>query len=133
MESWSSAAPFQISDLLRAEAFPHPTTHIRMLETHISWVVLTGPFAYKIKKPVRADFIDAETLERRHHYCEEELRLNRRLAAELYLDVVAITRTEGHLVVGGTGVAVEYAVRMQQFAGDDELPALLAEQTCRRG
>ncbi len=69
-----------IKSLLRAAAFPHPTTQIRYLETHISWVVLTGTYAYKIKKPVALGFLDFSTLELRKHYCAEELRLNRRWA-----------------------------------------------------
>ena len=117
---------FDISELLHAAAFPHPTGAIALRETHISWVILTGPYAYKIKKPVKADFIDATTLELRHFYCEEELRLNGRLAPEIYLDVVAITRVNGQPTIGGTGPAVEYAVRMRQFPPEVELPALLA-------
>lgn len=119
-------AGFDIGELLRPEAFPHATTGIALRETHISWVILTGPCAYKIKKPVKAGFIDATTLELRRFYCEEELRLNGRLAPEIYLAVVPITRRNGQLIVGGTGSAVEYAVRMQQFPPEDELPALLA-------
>ena len=119
---------FPIRELLVPEAFQHPVGEIALRETHISWVVLTGSFAYKIKKAVKFDFIDALTLERRRTMCEEELRLNRRLAPELYMDVVPITRKAGRLVVGGEGAAVEYAVRMQQFPASDELPALLARQ-----
>src|SRR6516225_8968824 len=77
---------------LTPEAFPHPVMRIEVRETHISWVILTGPFAYKIKKSVRFDFLDASTLERRRALCEEELRLNRRLAGNIYLNVVPITR-----------------------------------------
>jgi aminoglycoside phosphotransferase family enzyme len=79
-----------IRSLLRAAAFPHPTTQIRYLETHISWVVLTGTYAYKIKKPVALGFLDFSTLELRKHYCAEELRLNRRWAPDIYLGVVEI-------------------------------------------
>ncbi len=96
-----------------------------MRETHLSWLILTGPFAYKIKKSVDLGFVDASTLERRRWLCEEELRLNRRLAADLYLDVIRITRCEGETRVGGTGEIVEYAVRMRQFVSSDELSALL--------
>jgi aminoglycoside phosphotransferase family enzyme/predicted kinase len=116
---------FDIRELLQAAAFPHPTVAIALRETHISWVILTGPYAYKIKKPVKADFIDATTLSLRRFYCEEELRLNGRLAPEIYLDVVPITRVQGRLTVGGTGPAIEYAVRMRQFPAEEELPALL--------
>lgn len=115
----------QIEDLLRPEAFAHAVTRLEVRETQISWVILTGPFAYKIKKPVRFDCLNGATLEQRRHYCEEELRLNRRLAPELYLDVVAITIEDGHPRVGGAGLVVEYAVRMKQFNADDELSARL--------
>ena len=114
-----------IRELMRPAAFTHPVGAIELRETHISWVVLTGAFAYKIKKPVKLDFIDASTLQRRRFLCEEELRLNQRLAPQLYIDVVPIVRAPGGLLVGGDGPAVDYAVRMHQFAASDELPALL--------
>jgi len=117
---------WSIQDLLRADAFPHAVHELQLRETHISWVVLTGSFAYKIKKAVKLDFIDASTLERRRHHCAEEIRLNRRLAPDLYLGVVAITLDDGRAVVGGAGPVVDYAVRMRQFAASEELPALLA-------
>ena len=123
-----AAVELDILELLRPEAFPHPVGAIDLQETHISWVVRTGSFAYKIKKPVKLDFIDASTLARRRFLCEEELRLNRRLAPELYLDVMPVTRSQGKLVMGGSGTAVEYAVRMHQFESSDELPALLDHQ-----
>ena len=65
--------------------YEHPTTEIVVLQTHISWVVLTGPYAYKLKKPVNLGFVDFSTLAQRHFFCQEELRLNRRLAPQLYL------------------------------------------------
>lgn len=119
-------APLQINELLRAEAFAHPVLQLELRETAISWVVLTGSLAYKIKKPVKFDFIDASTLERRLHYCGEELRLNRRLASDLYLEVVPITRVDGQARVGdGPELAIEYAVRMKQFERQQELSNLL--------
>ena len=119
---------FTARDLTPA-AFPHPIVRLQVQETHISWIVLTGPFAYKIKKSVRFDFLDASTLEKRQRLCEEELRLNRRLAADLYLDVVPIVREAGALRVGGPGRIVEYAVRMRQFEAAQELQALLVRGT----
>ena len=104
-----------IEALLSAAAYSHPVGRIELLETHISWVVLTGEYAYKIKKPVDLGFLDFRTLERRRHFCEEELRLNRSWASRLYLDVVPIVYSEGQYRVGGVGVPVEYAVRMRQF------------------
>ncbi len=119
------AVEFTPAQLLKASAFSHPVTQLTLLETHISWIILTGPFAYKIKKSVRLEFLDASTLALRRHLCEEELRLNRRLAADLYVDVCPITRKAGVMRVGGGGEAVEYAVRMKQFDSSQELSALL--------
>ena len=117
---------FNIEDLLLGAAFPHPVTRLQLKQTHISWVLLTGPFAYKIKKPVRYDFIDASTLERRKFLCEEELRLNRRFAPDLYVEVVAIVAGKGRLSVGGRGNPLEFAVKMRQFDPSQELAELLA-------
>lgn len=86
-----------------------------LIETHISWLLLTGQYVYKIKKPVNFGFLDFSTLEKRRFCCNEELRLNKRLAAELYLEVVPITGTENQPQLGGAGVAIEYAVKMVQF------------------
>ncbi len=110
-----------IVERLDADSFPHRVTSLQRCETPISWVLLTGPYAYKIKKPVRLPFIDASTLTRRQFLCHEELRLNRRFAHDLYLDVVAISERQGRLYVGTNGEPVEYAVRMHQFEASQEL------------
>jgi uncharacterized protein len=123
---------FTPADILRPSAFPHPVTRFHVCETNISWVILTGTIAYKIKKSVQLEFIDASTLAQRRHLCEEELRLNRRLAADLYLDVVAITRDADRVCVAGHGRIVEYAVRMKQFEAVQELPALLERDAVSR-
>ena len=104
-----------VASLLRPEAYPHPVADLELLETHVSWVILTGTYAYKIKKSVKLDFLDFSTLRFRRHFCEEELRLNRRTAPELYLDVVPICGSVRNPQVGGEGRAIEYAVKMQQF------------------
>ena len=101
--------------LLNPALYDHPTGPFNVMETHISWVILTGPFAYKIKKPVNLGFLDFSTLEKRRFYCEEELRTNRRLCPEIYVDVVPITGDPIHPVIGGTGQPFEYAVKMKQF------------------
>jgi len=88
---------------------------VALMETHISYVLLTGQFAYKIKKAVDLGFLDFRTLAARRHYCEEELRLNRRLAPELYLDVVEISGSIDAPVLSGGGPAIEYAVKMREF------------------
>jgi aminoglycoside phosphotransferase family enzyme/predicted kinase len=88
------------------------------IETHISNVLLHGDFAYKIKKPLDLGFLDFTTLQRRRFFCEEEIRLNRRLAPQIYLDVVPITGSITAPVLGGAGEAVEFAVRMRRFSQD---------------
>jgi len=121
-----TAAGLKIEELLCASAFPHPITHLELRETHISQVILTGSVAYKIKKPIKLEFLDTTTLARRRVLCEEELRLNRRLAPELYTGVVAITQDADGVHMGGCGSIVEYAVQMKQFDASQELPELLA-------
>lgn len=120
---------FDVTRLLTPTAFAHPVGELKLVETHLSWLILTGLFAYKIKKPLRLDFIDAATLERRHYLCNEELRLNRRIATDLYVDVLPITEERGHLRIGNGGEPVEYAVRMRQFDTSDELDHLLDTNT----
>ena len=115
------ALPPLISALRDGACFDHPTDTIVVLQTHISYVLLTGTYAYKIKKPVSLPFLDFSTLEFRSHYCEEELRINRRLASELYLDVVPITGTPQAPRMNGDGKAIEYAVKMIQFPDADRL------------
>jgi uncharacterized protein len=88
---------------------------VELIETHISWVLLAGEHAYKLKKPVRLAFLDFGTLAARRHFCEEELRLNRRLAASLYLDVLPVTDTANAPRLGGEGDAIDYALRMRRF------------------
>ena len=120
--------PEHLRGLLRPAAYPHPVRAIELVQTHISWVLLTGEFAYKLKRPVRYPFVDLSTAERREFSCREELRLNRRFAAELYLDVCAITTTNGAARIGGVGETIEHAVKMLQFDRAAELDQLLAAQ-----
>ena len=125
------ARPDADTELIQALQDPacygHPCGDVEVLETHLSWVLLTGAFAYKIKKPVNLGFVDFTTLDRRRHFCEEELRLNRRLAPQIYLDVVAITGHPDAPRVGGAGPAIEYAVRMVQFPQEQLAARQLAE------
>jgi uncharacterized protein len=119
--------PDELAGLLGAEAYPHPSETPTLIETHISWILLTGTFAYKLKKPVHFDFVDFSTLERRGHFCREELRCNRAFAPSLYLDVVAVVRDEqGRVRMGGDGEVLEWAVRMRQFPSHCQLDRRLA-------
>ncbi len=115
--------------LARPECYPHPVAGTRVIETHLSWVILTGSFAYKIKKPVNLGFADFTTLGLRRHYCEEELRLNRRLAPGLYLDVVSIRGDARAPRVGGEGPVLDYAVKMREFPQEALASAQLAAGT----
>ncbi len=117
----SQPVSFPIEKMLNPTAFPHSVDGIELLQTHISWVTLTGQFAYKIKKPVDFGFLDFSTIQRRKHFCEEELRLNGRLAPDLYLDVVPITANGDQLVIGGDTCPIEFAVKMRQFQQSDLL------------
>jgi len=117
-----------IQALQNASFYDHSTSNIQLIETHISWVLLTGEFVYKIKKPVNLGFLDFSTLEKRHHYCCQELKLNSRLAAEYYLDVVSITGTMQSPKLNGPGEVIEYAVKMKQFPQQAQLDRMLAKQ-----
>jgi aminoglycoside phosphotransferase family enzyme/predicted kinase len=119
-ETWNQAEKLAAA-LSQKTPYPHSVTKIEMIETHISWVFLTGPFAYKIKKPIDLGFVDYTTLKRREHFCHEELRLNRRLAPEIYLAVVPITGTVETPSVEGSGEPIEFAVKMRQFEQSDLL------------
>lgn len=116
-----------IAALLDAAVYPHPVRNLRLIETHISWVILTGDFAYKLKKPVDLGFLDFSSLDKRRFYCEEELRLNARLAPDYYLEVVSISGSLEQPVLNGPGDAIEYAVRMRQFPADNQLDILLGQ------
>ena len=104
-----------IAALLRAEAYSHPVETIQLLQTHLSWVLLTGRYAYKLKKPVNLGFVDFSSQTLRRWFCQEELRLNRRLAPDLYLDLVTIHGPPEQASFHGTGPPIEVAVRMRQF------------------
>ena len=91
---------------------------VKRIETHISFVLLAGAFAYKIKKAVNLGFLDFTTLARRRHFCEEELRLNRRLAPALYLGLVPVTLHGDRAELGGDGTLIDYAVKMLAFPQD---------------
>jgi len=113
------------------EGLKNPSTYglgvesIDVLQTHISFVALTGKYAYKVKKPVNFGFLDFSTLEKRKHYCEEELKLNKRLCPDIYLDVVPLTMKNTHLELNGDGEIVDYAVKMKEFPQRNIMTRLL--------
>src|SRR5690606_6137081 len=107
--------------------YPHRPASVELVQTHISFVFIAGERVYKVKKAVDFGFLDFTTLEKRKHYCEEELRLNRRLAPEAYREVVAIAEDASGELRLGTGRAVDYAVVMKKLPLDRMLKKLLAE------
>ena len=128
----ADAVPTLIKALQNPSLYDHTVKRFQVIQTHISWVLLTGPYAYKIKKPLNLGFLDFSSLENRHFYCMEELRLNKRLAPQLYLDVVAITGSPDSPAFHKPGPAIEYAVRMKEFPQDAQLDRVLARGELRR-
>ena len=121
-----TALPVLIQQMLQPGFYPHEVTEpIQLIQTHISYVLLTGEYAYKLKKPVNFVFLDCSTLEKRQHFCQEELRLNRRGAAELYLEVLPISQTgDNDFELAGTGQTVEYVLKMRQFPQETLLSSM---------
>jgi len=117
--------PALIQSMMTADGYPHTISDCQLIETHISWVILTGDFAYKIKKPVNLGFLDFSTLNKRCFYCKEEWRLNKRLAPDIYLEVVEITGTPEHPEINGKGKVIECAVKMLQFPQEVQLNHVL--------
>ncbi|PYL63899.1 MAG: hypothetical protein DMF20_11600, partial [Verrucomicrobia bacterium] len=104
-----------IAFLESPESYPHRPTHIRVIQTHISWIFIASPFVFKVKKPVNLGFLDFSTLENRHYFCRREIALNRRLAPEVYLEVVPIYKTTSGFSFNPEGDIVEYAVKMKEL------------------
>ncbi len=128
MTAMETDLPPLIHALLDPARYPDGVTRVELMQTHISWVLLAGDFAYKIKKPVKLSFLDFSTLALRLHYCQQELRLNRRFAPELYLELVGLFNTTQDPQWQGSGEPIEYAVKMRRF---DESARL--DHVCARG
>lgn len=124
--------PESLQALLDPDSYPHSCGTIELIETHISWVLLTGGRAYKLKKPVRFSFVDFSTLALREHFCREEVRCNRAFSPDLYEGVCAIVRlADGSLAVLSEGSpepgeVIEWAVQMRQFDTRSQLDRMLA-------
>lgn len=123
--------PPLIQALLAPQRYPHAVQRVELVQTHISWVLLAGEFAYKIKKPVKLPFLDFSTLAQRERCCQDELRLNRRFAPDLYLDVVGLFNTPHDPQWRGEGPPIEYAVKMRRFDERGRLDRLCARSELR--
>ncbi len=114
--------------------YPHPVSKVARKETHISVVFLTGDFVYKLKKPLDLGFLNFRSLSDRHHFCEQEIILNRRLSSGIYLDVVPIFRKpNGSFSLEGPGAIMEYAVKMRQLPDAAAFRNRLQARKMRRG
>jgi len=119
--------PELVQALLDPQVYPDDTPEVQLLQTQISYVFLAGDNVYKIKKPVDFGFLDYSTLEKRLHFCEKEIELNRRLCPDAYLGVVPVTTDGGRFTVDGKGKAVEYAVHMRRLPDDAMMDRLLVQ------
>jgi uncharacterized protein len=107
---------FLIEQMKQPEFYPHPVTEpITLIQTHVSYVLLTGEYAYKIKKAVDFGFLNYSTLSLRQHFCQEEIRLNGAIAPEIYLEILPIIQTGDRFILNAEGEPVEYAIKMRQF------------------
>lgn len=116
-----------IGTLSRPDAYSYPVGRVDVRQTHISVVFLAGPFVYKLKKPVKLNFLDFSTLELRRHFCRQEVDLNRRLAPEVYLGVVPVVRTSGGVQLEGEGEVIDWAVKMKRLPDEACLLHLLEQ------
>ncbi|MDI3340113.1 MAG: hypothetical protein QJR03_06230 [Sphaerobacter sp.] len=120
----------KVAALRRPETYPDRPARVETIETHRSWIFLTDRLAYKLKKPLRYNAVDVRSLAARRAHCEEEVRLNRRLAGAVYRGVVALTaEPDGRLVIGGRGEPVEWLVAMQRLPADRMLDVMLRHGT----
>ncbi len=116
-----------INSLLQPGAYPHNPGGVELAQTQMSLVFLAGDYVYKVKKPVNLGYLDYTTLEKRHYFCQQEVKLNRRLCADAYLGVVAIVGRGEGFAAEGEGTPVEYAVKMRRLPAEAMLDRLLAE------
>ena len=119
--------PALVQALLTSESYPHRPSEIELVQTQMSFIFLTGDYVYKVKKPVDLGYLDYTTLERRKHFCHQEVMLNRRLCPDVYLDVVAISEENGKFSIEGRGEAIEYAVKMRQLPQQRMMDNLLRD------
>ena len=114
--------------LLNPAVYPDKPREVEFIETHISLLFFTGNYVYKVKKPVNFGFLDFTSLEKRKYFCEQEVKLNRRLSPKIYLGVVEITREDDRISLGGKGEVVEFAVKMKQIPEESLMDKLLEKR-----
>ncbi|MEO8413211.1 MAG: hypothetical protein ABI472_06105 [Ginsengibacter sp.] len=116
----------QVNSLISRGVFPDDAPGRKLIETHISWVILCDKFVYKIKKPVHYSFLNFSTIEKRKHFCKREIELNKRLAENVYVDVQPVREKQDRFIIGGKqGSIIDYAVRMNKLDGELQMDKLL--------
>ncbi len=115
LESSTPSIQGRIAEMMEPSLYGKGVKRVRMIQTHTSWVFLTGSHAYKVKKPVNFGFLDYTTLSARRFFCNEEFRLNRILSPDIYIEVLPITDARGRLTFGGRGPAVDYCLAMKEL------------------
>ena len=121
----SAITPHILESLHNPAAYPVQTRTVELIQTHVSWLFLTDTYVYKLKKPVNFGFLDFSTLDRRRFYCQEELRLNRRLCPDIYEQIVALRETDSGASFVGTGRVIDYAVMMKRLPAEGMLDKLI--------
>ncbi len=119
--------PSLIKALMQRETYAEPPGKIDLIQTHISYVILTDKYVYKIKKPVNFGFLDFTSLDKRRFYCQQEVDLNQRLSPDIYLEVVDVRKKRGHFLYDGDGEVVDYAVKMKRLPDDKMMINLIKE------
>lgn len=114
-----------VEAMKRPETYDSEVRDIRIKQTHISWVFLTGKFAYKVKKPVDFGFLDFTTLDNRLKFCRKELEINRMLSPDIYLGVLPINKSGQGIKLNGPGETVEYAIKMKELPQENLMTKML--------
>jgi uncharacterized protein len=122
-----SLSAFTANALLEPDCYPQTPRDVELIQTQMSFVFLTGDYAYKVKKPVNLGYLDYTSLEKRYFFCLQEIKLNRRLCHNAYLSVVPIVEDKSGFRIEGEGRAVEYAVKMKQLPRDRMMDMLLSQ------
>ncbi len=117
--------PALVQALLKPETYSHHPQKVELVQTQMSFLFLTGDYAYKVKKPVDLGYLDYTTLEKRRFFCRQEVELNRRLCPDAYVEVVPIVTRQGRIYLGGDGEIIEYAVKMKQLPAERMMDKLL--------
>ncbi|MCJ7515034.1 MAG: hypothetical protein MUO89_03560 [Dehalococcoidia bacterium] len=119
--------PALVQALLKPETYAHHPQKVELVQTQMSFLFLTGDYAYKVKKPVDLGYLDYTTLEKRRFFCRQEVELNRRLCPDAYLEVVPLVSRQGQIHLGGEGEVIEYAVKMKQLPAERMMDKLLPQ------